>query len=370
TIVARVWDGLAVDDLSPEQILTLNDAGLFQSDPGPDDAIRRCRALMGSQDDAGAMAALAHARLMAQHRGSRRGSARFITKAINVWLDHPAVMSTTRQAGVFFGELGWNLEYQREALAAVRDCSEGLERFAGDAFEDGSAPSLVALVQLAGVLRQAGMPDDKAERLRDRLKSDIDAMLAGELEGGDRFDLERAMDTLTRPEREAALVGNPMPAMDVIWSSDDAIDSFEDYRGKVLVLDFWATWCGPCIASFPQVRDLREKYSEDDVAIVGVTSLQGTHYPQGAPPVDTNGEPEREFALMADFIAEQGITWDVVFTEQEVFNPDYVIQGIPHVVIIDPEGIIRHRALHPTDPTKSVRIDAILEEFAPEGHDR
>ncbi len=59
------------------------------------------------------------------------------------------------------------------------------------------------------------------------------------------------------------------------------------------------------------------------------------------------------------------MTWDVVFSEQQVFNPDYGIMGIPYVAIIAPDGTVRHAGLHPGDPKGDIagKVEAILKEF-------
>ena len=113
-----------------------------------------------------------------------------------------------------------------------------------------------------------------------------------------------------------------------------------------VVVDFWATWCGPCIRSFPQVRELQARYDGMDVVIVGVTSVQGTHYGTDGQ-VDVEGKPEEEFKLMKQFMGEKDITWDIAFSKEDAFNPMYGVNGIPHVVIIDTEGRVVENGLHP-----------------------
>ncbi|MCW5547771.1 MAG: redoxin family protein [Opitutaceae bacterium] len=163
----------------------------------------------------------------------------------------------------------------------------------------------------------------------------------------------------------AALVGAAAPELDFIWSSKEGLANLSDLRGQVVVLDFWATWCGPCVSSFPQVRELTAHYAGSPVAVVGVTSLQGAVMGLEAKPINTKCDPEREMALMKDYMKAKDITWTVVFSEQPVFNEDYGIQGIPYVAIIAPDGTVRHTGLHPASPLaeKTEKIDAILREF-------
>ncbi|HYE02673.1 MAG TPA: TlpA disulfide reductase family protein [Phycisphaerales bacterium] len=160
------------------------------------------------------------------------------------------------------------------------------------------------------------------------------------------------------------LLGHAAPGLTVLWSSDPAIRSLDDLRGRVVVLDFWATWCGPCVATFPQVRELEARYRDYPVTILGVSSPQGSvvGLDGGAVKADS---PEHEFGLMRRYIEEKQVTWPLIFTREPVTNPDYGVRGIPHVVIIDPKGVVRHRGLHPAEPLakKAAKIDALLTEF-------
>ena len=171
-----------------------------------------------------------------------------------------------------------------------------------------------------------------------------------------------------RVKKEAALanlVGNPAPELNFTWATRDGLSNLEDLRGKVVILDFWATWCGPCVRSFPQMRELANHYADSPVEIVGVTSLQGQVHGLEPTPIETKNNPDREHALMGDYVAKQQINWTIAFSEQEVFNPDYGITGIPHVAILAPDGTLRYRGLHPMMPKdeKHAMIDGLLEEF-------
>lgn len=163
----------------------------------------------------------------------------------------------------------------------------------------------------------------------------------------------------------AALAGKPAPELHFKWSAQDDLKTLSGLRGKVVVLDFWATWCGPCIRSFPQIRNHVARYKDAAVTFVGVTSIQG--YVSNLEPkrIDTKGDPEKEIALMPAFMKAKDMTWNVAFSEEPVFNPDYGINGIPYVAIIAPDGTVRHAGLNPGNPRADIagKIDAILREF-------
>ena len=172
-----------------------------------------------------------------------------------------------------------------------------------------------------------------------------------------------ALTAAARAAEPALKVGDDAPPLVVdTWVKGGPVDRLK--KGTVYVLEFWATWCGPCISSFPKVREHVAHFKGTPVTFLGVTSIQGFVANMG-PRIDTKGDPAKEMALMPEFMQAKDMTWDVVFSEQQVFNPDYGISGIPYVAITAPDGTVRHAGIHPGDDSADIsgKITALLQEF-------
>lgn len=128
----------------------------------------------------------------------------------------------------------------------------------------------------------------------------------------------------------------------------DAPPALSAYAGRVVYLDFWASWCGPCAESFPWLNAMRAKYGER-LAIVGVD-------------VDTD-------AKAADaFLAKHPAQFDILRDPKGALPEHYRIEGMPSAVILDAGGHVlhQHSGFHPQKTAEyEAAIDAALAGRSP-----
>lgn len=178
-------------------------------------------------------------------------------------------------------------------------------------------------------------------------------------------ELRRSLAFMDGSSAKGELVGQPAPNLPFLWFEDTKeIKSLADLRGKVVVLDFWTTWCGACIASFPKIQQLQDRYRNSDVAIIGVTWLQGKVYPPKALVIDTKDDPQKEYEVTTRIAKDNGATWPIAFGEAIFVEGFGIRSGIPRVVIIDAQGIVRYEVLDYQLPLqKKINIiDRLLKE--------
>ena len=121
--------------------------------------------------------------------------------------------------------------------------------------------------------------------------------------------------------RASEWIGKPALDFQVTDLKGEAL-SLEKYRGQVVLLDFWATWCPPCVAEIPNIKKTYEKYKDQKFQIIGIS-------------LDRSKEP------LDAFIHEKELGWVQYWDNTGKIANLYKVQAIPSTFLIDGEGVIQ-----------------------------
>ncbi|MEM1262571.1 MAG: TlpA disulfide reductase family protein [Pseudomonadota bacterium] len=142
-----------------------------------------------------------------------------------------------------------------------------------------------------------------------------------------RHTLHRALRVallLILPTFAAADLAEQRPAPDFTLDSfsGDTL-SLTDFRGDVIMINFWATWCGPCREEMPILDELYSRYNRAGFQLLGV---------------NIDDEPQRA----KDMIAELGVSFPVLFDSSKQVSELYAVQAMPVSVMVDRQGMVRY----------------------------
>jgi thiol-disulfide isomerase/thioredoxin len=139
----------------------------------------------------------------------------------------------------------------------------------------------------------------------------------------------------------AALEGKPMPSLQVTdWMNGEVKPA--DLKGKVVVVDFYATWCGPCMRAIPHNNEMLKKYADKGLVVIGVcTSKRGQE-------------------VFSDNARQHGITYPAARDADLKSQAAWAVHYYPTYAIIDRKGIIRSIGMQPQN------VEAVVQKLLAE----
>jgi peroxiredoxin len=140
-----------------------------------------------------------------------------------------------------------------------------------------------------------------------------------------------AAAALTLPALAADPTGAPAPQF-TLTARSGANVSLGQYRGQVVMLNFWASWCGPCRQEMPLLDSIYTKYKRMGFTLIGV-----------------NVEPDSKSAN--DWLKQTPVSFPILYDKESKVSKMYDVEGMPSTVIIDRAGKVRalHRGYKPGD---------------------
>lgn len=222
--------------------------------------------------------------------------------------------------------------------------------------------------QIGSIARSS--PEDAEQQLNEA-KSFLASIKEKATQNSTKYRVDRSLSTIARLDRTIqstkkllAMIGKEAAPLDVeAWVNGQPV-SDSDLKGKVVLLDFWAVWCGPCIATFPHLREWHEKYSDRGLEIIGVTRYYGYEWDAEAGKAKRSKEvpPEQEREMLAKFAEQHELHHRFAVMADRSLSEYYGVSGIPHVVVIDDSSIIRMMRVG-SGETNALDIEELLEEM-------
>jgi peroxiredoxin len=154
-------------------------------------------------------------------------------------------------------------------------------------------------------------------------------------------------ETETTLEEARKMIDNPRRAREPyapdfsVTTADGEYISLDDLHGKVVLLDFWGTWCPPCVASVPALRDLNKKYGKGSAFVmIGISS---------------DGDEDKWRA----FTAKEKMVWPQYLDRDRRVQRAFKVSAFPTYIVLDAEGVIRYRSLGASFEKETALSDAI-----------
>jgi thiol-disulfide isomerase/thioredoxin len=181
----------------------------------------------------------------------------------------------------------------------------------------------------------------------------------------------------------ADMIGKPAPDFSGDFAINGKITKISALKGKVVLLDFWAVWCGPCVGAFPHLRDLNDQFHDKGLEIIGVTKYyerfsydkEKDELVKLDPDMKLNREDEQN--MLKDFASHYKLDFRLMAVARDYtkdfdddykeLDRDYKVRGIPETVLIDRKGLVRMVKLGNTEENTKAIHDMVEELVKEQG---
>lgn len=136
---------------------------------------------------------------------------------------------------------------------------------------------------------------------------------------------------LTAAPAEALEVGQPAPGLELSTPSGARV-RLDQFRGKVVYLDFWASWCGPCRQSFPWMNELHRRHAEDGLVVLAVGL-------------------DAKLADAQEFLRQTPVQFTIALDPKASTPRDFAVKAMPSSLLIGRDGrvLLKHAGFRPSE---------------------
>ncbi|MDE2764273.1 MAG: TlpA disulfide reductase family protein [Gemmatimonadota bacterium] len=158
-----------------------------------------------------------------------------------------------------------------------------------------------------------------------------------------------ALAWLSRQGIRPVVSGSPAPDFAVTLPDGEPV-TLDSYRGRVVLLNVWATWCAPCREEMPSMQRLYDRFGRDDfeIAAISIDAPRERRDARGNP----GGDP-------VAFARELGLTFPILLDSSGGIQRTYRTSGVPESFLIGRDGIIYKKVAGPTDWDSKTNVDLV-----------